>query len=47
MAEEIRTEAEDFSTASAKETLQAVAQVWDQMAENLEKRLVSSRQLRR
>jgi hypothetical protein len=47
MAEEIRTEAEDFSTASAKETLQAVAQVWDQMAENLEKRLTSSRQLRR
>lgn len=47
MAEEIRTESEGFSTTSAKETLQVVAQVWDKMAENLEKRLMSSRQLRR
>ncbi len=47
MAEEIRTEAEGFSTTSARETLQVVAQVWDRMAENLEKRLMSSRQLRR
>ena len=39
MAEEIRTEADGFSTGAAKETMHLVAETWDQMAENLEKRL--------
>jgi len=40
MAEEVRTEADGLSTQSAKETMQTVAETWDLMAENLERRLV-------
>jgi len=39
MAEEIRVEAEGFSTQSARERMQAVDESWDLMAENLERRL--------
>jgi hypothetical protein len=39
MAEEIRTEADDFSPASAKETMLFTATTLDQMAKDLERRL--------
>jgi hypothetical protein len=39
MAEEIRTEAEDFSSVSAKATMLAAAAAWDRMADDLERRL--------
>jgi hypothetical protein len=37
MAEEVRTEAEDFSSPSAKASMFDVAATWDRMADNLEK----------
>jgi hypothetical protein len=43
MAEEIRTEADGLSTQSAKETMQTVAETWDLMAKNLERRLMQQR----
>ena len=43
MAEEVRTEADGLSTQSAKETMQTVAETWDLMAENLERRLTQRR----
>src|SRR5262249_43410697 len=43
MAEEVRTEADGLSTQSAKEKMETVAQTWDLMAENLERRLVQHR----
>jgi hypothetical protein len=39
LAEEVRTQAEDFSSASAKTTMLGVAATWDRMADNLERRL--------
>jgi hypothetical protein len=39
MAEEVRTEADGFSSASAKEAMHSVAETWDRMAEDLERRL--------
>ena len=36
MAEEVRTEADDFSSVSAKETMHYVARAWDRMADDLE-----------
>jgi len=39
MAEEIRTEAEDFSSASAKHTMLYAAQALDRMAKDMERRL--------
>lgn len=39
MAEEIRTEADGFSSASAKHTLFYAAQALDRMASNMERRL--------
>jgi hypothetical protein len=38
LAEEILTEADDFSSPSAKETTYYVANTWDRMADDLEKR---------
>ena len=38
-AEEVRTTAEGFSTISAKLTMEDVARTWDQMADDLERRL--------
>jgi hypothetical protein len=43
MAEEIRTEADAFASASAKETMRIAAQTWDRMAEDLERRLSRGR----
>ena len=42
MAEEIRTEAEDFSSASAKHTMLYAAQTLDRMAKDMERRLEKS-----
>jgi hypothetical protein len=39
MAEELRTEADAFSSASAKHTLHYAAQALDRMASNMERRL--------
>lgn len=39
MAEEVRTQAEDFSSASAKTTMLGVAATWDRMADDLERHL--------
>jgi hypothetical protein len=39
MAEEMRTEADDFASASAKETLLFAARTLDRMANDLERRL--------
>jgi hypothetical protein len=36
MPEQVRTEADDFSSVSAKETMYYVARAWDRMAEDLE-----------
>jgi hypothetical protein len=42
-AEEVRTQAEALSSADAKETMKTVAETWDQMAEDLERRLARNR----
>jgi hypothetical protein len=39
LAEEIRTEADNFGSASAKESMELAAQGWEQLAEQLEHRL--------
>jgi hypothetical protein len=39
LAEEIRTEAENFVSESAKETMELAARGWEQLAEELEHRL--------
>ena len=39
LAEEIRTEADNFATAAAKETMEVAARGWEQLAEELEHRL--------
>jgi hypothetical protein len=39
VAEEIRTEADNFGSESAKETLEIAARSWEQLAEELEHRL--------
>jgi hypothetical protein len=38
-AEEVRTEADGFSSRSAKEMMRDVARTWDRMADDLETRL--------
>jgi hypothetical protein len=38
-AEEVRTTGENLTSASAKQTMKDIARVWDQMADDLEKRL--------
>lgn len=38
-AEEVRTQAEALSSAEAKDTMKTVAETWDQIAEDLERRL--------
>jgi hypothetical protein len=43
MAEEIRAEADEFGSESAKETMALVALSYDRMAEDLEKRLTHPR----
>jgi hypothetical protein len=42
-AEELRAEAEEFASKSARETMALVAQSYDRLAEDLEKRLVNPR----
>jgi hypothetical protein len=42
MPEQVRTEADDFSSVSAKETMYYVARAWDRMADDLEGRLSKS-----
>jgi anaerobic selenocysteine-containing dehydrogenase len=42
-AEEIRTEAEDYRSRAARETMAEVALSYDRMAENLERRLTNAR----
>jgi len=39
LAEEIRTEADNFASATAKETMEMAARGWEQLAEELEHRL--------
>ena len=39
VAEEIRTEADDFGSEAAKETMEMAARSWEQLAEELEDRL--------
>jgi hypothetical protein len=39
LAEEIRTEADNFASAAAKETMEVAARGWQQLAEELEHRL--------
>jgi len=39
LAEEIRTEADNFASESAKETMEMAARGWEQLAEELEHRL--------
>jgi hypothetical protein len=41
MAEEIRAEADEFSSDGAKEAMAQVAVTYDRMAENLERRLIN------
>jgi hypothetical protein len=36
-ADEVRTEADGFSSASAKEAMRDVARIWDRMADDLVK----------
>jgi hypothetical protein len=43
-AEEVRTQAEALSSAEARDTMKAVAETWDQMAEDLERRLARNGQ---
>jgi hypothetical protein len=38
-AEEVRTQAEALSSAEARETMKTVAETWEQMAKDLERRL--------
>ena len=38
-AEEVRTQAEALSSADARDTMKTVAETWDQIAEDLERRL--------
>jgi hypothetical protein len=38
-AEEVRTQSEALSCAEARDTMKTVAEAWDQMAEDLERRL--------
>ena len=38
-AEEVRAEADGFNSASARATMRIVAETWDRMAEDLERRL--------
>jgi hypothetical protein len=42
-AEEVRAEVDGFNSASAKATMQVVAETWDHMAEELERRLARNR----
>ena len=42
VAEEIRTEADNFGSDSAKETMEIAARGWEQMAEDLEHRLAQN-----
>ena len=42
-AEEVRAEADGFNSASAKATMLVVAETWDRMAEELERRLARNR----
>jgi len=42
LAEEIRTEADNFGSASAKESMELAAQGWEQLAEQLEHRLAGN-----
>ena len=39
VAEEIRTEADSFGSEAAKETMEMAARGWEQLAEELERRL--------
>jgi hypothetical protein len=39
VAEEIRTEADNFGSEAAKETMEMAARGWEQLAEELEHRL--------
>jgi hypothetical protein len=39
MAEEVRTEADNFGSESAKETMEIAARSWERLAEKLEQRL--------
>jgi hypothetical protein len=39
VAEEIRTEADNFGSEAAKETMEIAARGWEQLAEELEHRL--------
>jgi len=42
VAEEIRTEADNFGSEAARETMEMAARSWEQMAEELEDRLARS-----
>jgi len=42
LAEEIRSAADDFSSADAKETMELAARGWEQLAEGLEHRLAGN-----
>jgi hypothetical protein len=42
-AEEVRTQAEAFSSAEARNTMKTVAETWDHLAEDLERRLARKR----
>ena len=42
MAEEVRTEADEIVSSSARETMQIVAETWDRLAESIEGRLSNS-----
>jgi hypothetical protein len=42
MAEEVRAEADGFNSSSARQTMRIVAQTWDRLAEDLERRLARS-----
>jgi len=39
MAEEVRAEADGFNSPAARQTMRIVAQTWDRLAEDLERRL--------
>jgi hypothetical protein len=47
VAEEIRTEADDFGSEAAKETMEIAARSWEQLAEELEDRLARNGDQRR
>jgi hypothetical protein len=42
MAEEVRAEADGFNSPAARQTMRIVAQTWDRLAEDLERRLARS-----